>query len=100
MNEALASQLGEARESKSRLEQGGLSDTELDTALTIPDSDDPAVLHEALKQHAQRIQEQSTALKKLRFDLEMERGQVNILRHDNQRLKQLTVELVSKMTCV
>lgn len=33
-------------------------------------------------------------IKKLRFELEMERGQVNILRHDNKLLKELAVKLV------
>ncbi|KAJ9050464.1 hypothetical protein DSO57_1014123 [Entomophthora muscae] len=32
-------------------------------------------------------------IKKLRFELEMERGQVNILRHDNKLLKELAVKL-------
>ncbi|KAI8072458.1 hypothetical protein BC940DRAFT_292648 [Gongronella butleri] len=33
--------------------------------------------------------------KKLEFDLEMEQGHVNILRHDNQTLKQLTVNMTA-----
>ncbi|KAI9336588.1 hypothetical protein BD770DRAFT_243985 [Pilaira anomala] len=34
----------------------------------------------------------ATKLKKLKFDLEMEQGQINILRHDNQSLKKKAVQ--------
>ncbi|ORX58713.1 hypothetical protein DM01DRAFT_1381388 [Hesseltinella vesiculosa] len=34
-------------------------------------------------------------IKKLEFDIEMEQGHVNILRHDNQSLKQLTVNMTA-----
>lgn len=40
------------------------------------------------------IQSLEAELKRLRLDLDMERGQVNILRHENQLLRQQTVDLV------
>lgn len=44
--------------------------------------------------HNQTELDKANALiKKLKFELEMERGQVNILRHDNKLLKKLTVDM-------
>lgn len=40
---------------------------------------------------------QAAKIKKLEFDLEMEQGHVNILRHDNQSLRKLAVDMVNKM---
>ncbi|KAI8146466.1 hypothetical protein BJV82DRAFT_598643 [Fennellomyces sp. T-0311] len=38
---------------------------------------------------------QEARIKKLEFDLEMEQGHVNILRHDNQLLRQMTVDMTA-----
>lgn len=48
---------------------------------------------EARKLHEKCIK-QEARIKKLEFDLEMEQGHVNILRHDNQMLRQMTVDMV------
>lgn len=44
---------------------------------------------------------QAAKIKKLEFDLEMEQGHVNILRHDNQSLRKLAVDMVNMIlyTC-
>lgn len=49
--------------------------------------------NETKKLHEKCIQ-QAARIKKLEFDLEMEQGHVNILRHDNQMLRQMTVDMV------
>ncbi|KAG0172269.1 hypothetical protein DFQ28_006742 [Apophysomyces sp. BC1034] len=38
---------------------------------------------------------QEARIKKLEFELEMEQGHVNILRHDNQMLRQMTVDMTA-----
>lgn len=48
---------------------------------------------ETKKLHDMCLQ-QEARIKKLEFDLEMEQGHVNILRHDNQMLRQMTVDMV------
>lgn len=54
---------------------------------------------EELKSQVKKLHEtcvqQEARIKKLEFDLEMEQGHVNILRHDNQMLRQMTVDMVS-----
>ncbi|CAG8812683.1 20706_t:CDS:2, partial [Racocetra persica] len=41
----------------------------------------------------ERIRQQELDIKNLKFELEMEQGHVNILRHDNQMLRQMTVDM-------
>ncbi|CAO3645220.1 unnamed protein product [Cunninghamella blakesleeana] len=52
-----------------------------------------------LKEETQKLyktnQQQQAQIKKLEFEVEMEQGHVNILRHDNQALKQLTVNMTA-----
>ena len=52
-----------------------------------------------LKEEIKKIHEtcvsQEARIKKLEFELEMEQGHVNILRHDNQMLRQMTVDMVN-----
>ena len=42
----------------------------------------------------QELKEKQAELKRLQFDLDMERGHVKILKHDNDRLRRAAVELV------
>ncbi|RUS20810.1 hypothetical protein BC938DRAFT_475499 [Jimgerdemannia flammicorona] len=68
------------------------TDRAVDAAAALPD---PDVLRAELQAALLRIAEQDTQLKKLKFELEMEQGHVNILRHDNQMLRQMTVDMTA-----
>jgi hypothetical protein len=57
-------------------------------------SDDIELLRQQLTQASDTIKNQEAVIKKLNFELEMEQGHVNILRHDNQMLRQMTVDMV------
>lgn len=54
-------------------------------------------LRQATKELHAKYSLGATKLKKLQFDLEMEQGQINILRHENQSLKKKAVQ-VSALT--
>ncbi|KAG2234511.1 hypothetical protein INT48_007324 [Thamnidium elegans] len=55
------------------------------------------ILRQATKELYSKYSHDATKLKKLQFDLEMEQGQINILRHENQALKKKAVQ-VSALT--
>lgn len=57
-------------------------------------SDNIELLRQQLTQASDTIKNQEAVIKKLNFELEMEQGHVNILRHDNQMLRQMTVDMV------
>jgi hypothetical protein len=57
-------------------------------------SDDIELLRQQLTKASDTIKNQEAVIKKLNFELEMEQGHVNILRHDNQMLRQMTVDMV------
>lgn len=61
----------------------------------IIDSDNIELLRKKFKEAAETIRHQEAIIKKKSFELEMEQGHVNILRHDNQMLRQMTVDMVS-----
>lgn len=52
------------------------------------------VLKDEIKKLHEKYKLLTTQTKKLEFDLEMEEGHVNILRHDNQSLKKSAVNMV------
>ncbi|CAG8529272.1 8166_t:CDS:2 [Paraglomus occultum] len=58
-----------------------------------PSMVDPQLLKEELNKANEKIRQQESELKKLKFEIEMEKGHVNILRHDNQMLRQMTVDM-------
>jgi hypothetical protein len=62
------------------------------------ESEDPMVLKQELQNAYERIRQQELDIKKLKFEVEMEQGHVNILRHDNQMLRRMTVDMVSGFT--
>ncbi|KAI9269063.1 hypothetical protein BDA99DRAFT_503432 [Phascolomyces articulosus] len=111
LTESLREQLDRARKDKANLEadlesrakafqaklnqlQTGSSDkiSRLENILCLENRDE-------LKQEVKKIHEtcvhQEARIKKLEFDLEMEQGHVNILRHDNQMLRQMTVDMTA-----
>ena len=59
------------------------------------ESEDPIVLKRELQNAFERTRQQELDIKKLKFEVEMEQGHVNILRHDNQMLRRMTVDMVS-----
>lgn len=52
------------------------------------------ILREETKKLYTKYTNQAAKIKKLEFDLEMEQGHVNILRHDNQSLRKRAVDMV------
>ncbi|SAL95616.1 hypothetical protein [Absidia glauca] len=67
-------------------------DSELTSLLA---TEDPQKLKKTVQQLFEQQRQQQTQIKKLEFEVEMEQGHVNILRHDNQTLKQLTVNMTA-----
>ncbi|KAJ2955087.1 hypothetical protein NQZ79_g8858 [Umbelopsis isabellina] len=61
----------------------------------IIDSDNVELLRKKIREAAETIRNQEAIIKKKSFELEMEQGHVNILRHDNQMLRQMTVDMAS-----
>ncbi|KAL1917363.1 uncharacterized protein VTP21DRAFT_5019 [Calcarisporiella thermophila] len=56
-------------------------------------SDDPLVLAAELERVQDLIREQELSIQKLKLELEIENGHTNALRHDNQMLRQITVDM-------
>ncbi|CAG8742477.1 13282_t:CDS:2, partial [Cetraspora pellucida] len=83
--------------SKLQINQGdtgsGVSSSPADLQQLALKSQDPTVLRQELQNAYERIRQQELDIKKLKFELEMEQGHVNILRHDNQMLRQMTVDM-------
>ncbi|KAG1462556.1 hypothetical protein G6F56_005493 [Rhizopus delemar] len=52
-------------------------------------------LKDKVKELYQKYIEQDARIKKLEFELEMEKGHVKILKHDNKTLKQMTVDMTA-----
>lgn len=67
-------------------------DSELTSLLA---TEDPQQLKKTVQQLFEQRRQQLLQIKKLEFEMEMEQGHVNILRHDNQTLKQLTVNMTA-----
>ncbi|CAO3690879.1 unnamed protein product [Umbelopsis ramanniana] len=120
LTESLKGQLDKIRQEKSRLEtelddrakmfeaslhklQARASSVNLavDSASSISPSDeviesnDIELLRRKLTKASETIKSQQAVIKKLNFELEMEQGHVNILRHDNQMLRQMTVDMTA-----
>ncbi|ORY08433.1 hypothetical protein K493DRAFT_641 [Basidiobolus meristosporus CBS 931.73] len=85
MKNSLEYQLNQNRKSKADLEGR--------TSTVLADTNNVEELRKVLQEYIQRSQDQERSIKRLQFDLEMEIGHVNILRHENQTLKQLTVDM-------
>ncbi|KAI8582682.1 hypothetical protein K450DRAFT_226410 [Umbelopsis ramanniana AG] len=120
LTESLKGQLDKIRQEKSRLEtelddrakmfeaslhklQARASSVNLavDSASSIApseqviESNDIELLRRQLTKASETIKSQQAVIKKLNFELEMEQGHVNILRHDNQMLRQMTVDMTA-----
>ncbi|CEJ02624.1 hypothetical protein RMCBS344292_16624 [Rhizopus microsporus] len=66
------------------------SSDQLEELLRIQNLDE---LKSKVKELHSRCLEQEARIKKLEFELEMEKGHVKILKHDNKALKQMAVEM-------
>ncbi|KAI9290300.1 hypothetical protein BC943DRAFT_376430 [Umbelopsis sp. AD052] len=120
LTESLKGQLDKIRQEKNRLEtelddrakmfeaslhnlQARASSVNLavDSASSIApseqviESNDIELLRRQLTKASETIKNQQVVIKKLNFELEMEQGHVNILRHDNQMLRQMTVDMTA-----
>ncbi|CAG8546792.1 31592_t:CDS:2 [Gigaspora margarita] len=117
INKSLQEQLNHARQEKANLEasmearaksfqstlsklqinQGdtssGISPSPSDSQQSVLNFQDPIILRQELQNAYERVRQQELDIKKLKFELEMEQGHVNILRHDNQMLRQMTVDM-------
>jgi len=100
---SLELQLDQARETKAALEadmvnraknfEATLEKLQATSTSYTGDAGSPQDLQILLQNALAKLAVQETELKKLKFQLEMEQGHVNILRHDNQMLRQMTVNM-------
>lgn len=68
------------------------SSDELEKLMNIQDLNQ---LKSEAKELLEKSVDQENRLKKLEFELEVEKGHVKILKHDNKALKQIAVEMVT-----
>ncbi|CAH1757545.1 14557_t:CDS:10 [Entrophospora sp. SA101] len=66
------------------------TDAAIDSQKSILNSEDPILLKKELEKAFEIVRQQELEIKKLKFELEMVQGHINILRHDNQMLRQKT----------
>ncbi|KAF8935168.1 hypothetical protein BGZ58_005197 [Dissophora ornata] len=91
MTSSLQKQLEHARETTASLKEGPSSfKTDLQAA---QQSNDPDVLKSALTESLEKQKEQDALIKKLRHEVDVERGHATILRHDNQVLRQMKASM-------
>ncbi|KAG1145758.1 hypothetical protein G6F36_015108 [Rhizopus arrhizus] len=104
LTKSLREQLEQVRKDKAVLEQdlqtrtkayeiklGSVkSSDELEKLMNIQDLNQ---LKSEAKELLERSVDQENRLKKLEFELEVEKGHVKILKHDNKALKQIAVEM-------
>ncbi|KAF9279231.1 hypothetical protein BGZ68_008055 [Mortierella alpina] len=91
MTSSLQKQLDHARETTASLNESSLaSKAVFDVA---QESSDPQDLKRALAAAIERQKEQEATIKKLRHEVDVERGHATILRHDNQVLRQMKANM-------
>ncbi|KAI9249035.1 hypothetical protein BY458DRAFT_563876 [Sporodiniella umbellata] len=104
MTKTLREQLEQIRKDKAVLEKDlQLRTTAYETKLQNFNGSDPLEglmaiedlneLKVKVKEMSEKWIEQKACIKKLEFELEMEKGHVKILKHDNKALKQMTVDM-------
>ncbi|CAO3623701.1 unnamed protein product [Cunninghamella echinulata] len=92
MEADLETRVQEFKYSLNNLQENKESDDKLASILAINDINQ---LKEEIQHLYEKCRQQQSQIKKLEFEVEMEQGHVNILRHDNQTLKQLTVNMTA-----
>ncbi|KAG0300350.1 hypothetical protein BGZ98_009249 [Dissophora globulifera] len=91
MTSSLQKQLEHARETTASLKEDPASfKTDLQA---VQQSNDPDTLKRALAEAVEKQKEQEALIKKLRHEVDVERGHATILRHDNQVLRQMKANM-------
>ncbi|KAG0284820.1 hypothetical protein BGZ96_010840 [Linnemannia gamsii] len=94
MTSSLQKQLDHARETTASLKEGSdSSKTTSGSQTTAQQSGDPESLRRALAEAIEKQKQQEAAIKKLRHEVDVERGHATILRHDNQVLRQMKANM-------
>ncbi|KAF9934478.1 hypothetical protein FBU30_001971 [Linnemannia zychae] len=92
MTSSLQKQLDHARETTASLKESSDSSKTAIQAAT-QQSDDPESLRQALNEAIEKQKQQEAIIKKLRHEVDVERGHATILRHDNQVLRQMKADM-------
>ncbi|KAF9086924.1 hypothetical protein BGX23_008493 [Mortierella sp. AD031] len=93
MTSSLQKQLDHARETTASLKEGSVSSKTTGIHATAQQSDDPENLRRALVEAIEKQKQQEAVIKKLRHEVDVERGHATILRHDNQVLRQMKANM-------
>ncbi|KAG0054763.1 hypothetical protein BGZ89_002559 [Linnemannia elongata] len=93
MTSSLQKQLDHARETTASLKEGSDASKSTDSQATAQQSDDPESLRRALAEAIEKQKQQEAVIKKLRHEVDVERGHATILRHDNQVLRQMKANM-------
>ncbi|KAG0278217.1 hypothetical protein BGZ95_004460 [Linnemannia exigua] len=93
MTSSLQKQLDHARETTASLKEGSAASKTTDSRETSQQSDDPESLRRALVEAVEKQKQQEAVIKKLRHEVDVERGHATILRHDNQVLRQMKANM-------
>ncbi|KAF9156646.1 hypothetical protein BGX20_004218 [Mortierella sp. AD010] len=91
MTSSLQKQLDHARETTVRLK--GAPSTFKTDIQAAQQSSDPEILKNALAEVLEKQKEYENTIKKLRHEVDVERGHATILRHDNQVLRQMKANM-------
>ncbi|KAG0285555.1 hypothetical protein BGZ97_007755, partial [Linnemannia gamsii] len=94
MTSSLQKQLDHARETTASLKEGSdSSKTTTSSQAAAQQSGDPESLRRALAEAIEKQKQQEAVIKKLRHEVDVERGHATILRHDNQVLRQMKANM-------
>ncbi|KAF9904226.1 hypothetical protein EC991_002929 [Linnemannia zychae] len=93
MTSSLQKQLDHARETTASLKEGSEASKTADSRAATQQSDDPESLRRALAEAIEKQKQQEATIKKLRHEVDVERGHATILRHDNQVLRQMKANM-------
>ncbi|KAF8927344.1 hypothetical protein BGZ47_002201 [Haplosporangium gracile] len=93
MTSSLQKQLDHARETTASLKEGSVSSKTAGSQATVQQSGDSESLRRALAEAIEKQRQQEAVIKKLRHEVDVERGHATILRHDNQVLRQMKANM-------
>ncbi|KAF9542521.1 hypothetical protein EC957_001890 [Mortierella hygrophila] len=93
MTSSLQKQLDHARETTASLKEGSDASKSTGSQAIAQQSGDPESLNRALAEAVEKQKQQEAVIKKLRHEVDVERGHATILRHDNQVLRQMKANM-------
>ncbi|KAG9064857.1 hypothetical protein KI688_003118 [Linnemannia hyalina] len=96
MTSSLQKQLDHARETTASLKEGSDASKSTGSQAIAQQSGDPESLSRALAEAVEKQKQQEAVIKKLRHEVDVERGHATILRHDNQVLRQMKANMLQK----